>query len=160
MFKIGGNWQPFEKTDLRLRAEYVHQTIDIRRRSFPAASEALGSTPSPIASFAPMPTGLHAGSSGRSARRSISSSRGATPFRWGFDFTKPLQVEAAVAGRDRLVPPALRRRSAAAGRARTRSTGRPPEARRRQGPDPEAAGFRGFGGGGGGRFGGGGRAAG
>ena len=27
VLKIGGNWQPFEKTDLRLRAEYVHQTI-------------------------------------------------------------------------------------------------------------------------------------
>ena len=26
--KFGANWQPFEKTDLRLRAEYVHQTID------------------------------------------------------------------------------------------------------------------------------------
>jgi hypothetical protein len=27
VFKLGGNWQPFENTDLRLRAEYVHQTI-------------------------------------------------------------------------------------------------------------------------------------
>lgn len=27
VLKIGGNWQPFEKTDLRFRAEYVHQTI-------------------------------------------------------------------------------------------------------------------------------------
>jgi TonB-dependent Receptor Plug Domain len=27
VFKFGGNWQPFENTDLRLRAEYVHQTI-------------------------------------------------------------------------------------------------------------------------------------
>jgi len=27
LLKIGGNWQPFEKTDLRFRAEYVHQTI-------------------------------------------------------------------------------------------------------------------------------------
>ena len=26
--KLGGNWQPLEKTDLRIRAEYVHQTID------------------------------------------------------------------------------------------------------------------------------------
>jgi len=25
--KLGANWQPFEKTDLRLRGEYVHQTI-------------------------------------------------------------------------------------------------------------------------------------
>jgi hypothetical protein len=27
VLKIGGNWQPFEKIDLRFRAEYVHQTI-------------------------------------------------------------------------------------------------------------------------------------
>lgn len=27
VLKVGGNWQPFEKTDLRFRAEYVHQTI-------------------------------------------------------------------------------------------------------------------------------------
>ena len=27
VFKLGANWQPFEKTDLRFRAEYVHQTI-------------------------------------------------------------------------------------------------------------------------------------
>jgi hypothetical protein len=26
--KLGGNWQPFEKTDLRLRADYVHSTIE------------------------------------------------------------------------------------------------------------------------------------
>ena len=41
VLKIGGNWQPFEKTDLRLRAEYVRQTIDNPQASFPAASEAL-----------------------------------------------------------------------------------------------------------------------
>ena len=28
VWKLGGNWQPFAKTDLRLRADYVHQTID------------------------------------------------------------------------------------------------------------------------------------
>ncbi|HEX5257423.1 MAG TPA: TonB-dependent receptor [Sphingomicrobium sp.] len=28
VFKLGANWQPFENTDLRLRGEYVHQTID------------------------------------------------------------------------------------------------------------------------------------
>ena len=28
VLKIGGNWQPFKNTDLRLRADYVHQTID------------------------------------------------------------------------------------------------------------------------------------
>ena len=28
VFKFGGNWQPFEKVDLRLRADYVHQRIE------------------------------------------------------------------------------------------------------------------------------------
>jgi hypothetical protein len=28
VFKLGANWQPFEKTDLRFRADYVHQKID------------------------------------------------------------------------------------------------------------------------------------
>ena len=28
VFKVGGNWQPIADTDLRLRAEYVHQRID------------------------------------------------------------------------------------------------------------------------------------
>jgi hypothetical protein len=28
VWKLGTNWQPFSKTDLRLRADYVHQTVD------------------------------------------------------------------------------------------------------------------------------------
>ena len=28
VFKIGGNWQPFEKADFRFRADYVHQKIE------------------------------------------------------------------------------------------------------------------------------------
>ena len=28
VWKLGANWQPFAKTDLRLRADYVHQAID------------------------------------------------------------------------------------------------------------------------------------
>ena len=41
VLKIGGNWQPFDKTDLRLRAEYVRQTIDDPQGNVSAASEAL-----------------------------------------------------------------------------------------------------------------------
>ena len=41
VFKISGNWQPMEAIDLRLRAEYVRQTIDRPQASFPAATEAL-----------------------------------------------------------------------------------------------------------------------
>src|SRR6185369_9594708 len=28
VLKLGANWQPFPKTDLRLRADYVHSTVD------------------------------------------------------------------------------------------------------------------------------------
>ena len=28
VLKLSANWQPFKNTDLRLRADYVHQTID------------------------------------------------------------------------------------------------------------------------------------
>jgi len=38
---IGGHWQPLAETDLRLRAEYVHETIDHPQASFPSASEAI-----------------------------------------------------------------------------------------------------------------------
>ena len=30
VLKVGGNWQPFEKVDLRFRADFVHQRIDRR----------------------------------------------------------------------------------------------------------------------------------
>ena len=41
VLKVGGNWRPFEKTDLNLRGEYVHQSIDNPQISFPAATPAL-----------------------------------------------------------------------------------------------------------------------
>ena len=41
MLKIGGNWRPFEKTDIKLRGEFVHQTIDNPQIGFPAATPAL-----------------------------------------------------------------------------------------------------------------------
>ena len=41
MFKLGGNWRPFEKTDIKLRGEFVHQTIDNPQIGFPAATPAL-----------------------------------------------------------------------------------------------------------------------
>ena len=41
VFKIGGNWRPFEKTDLKLRGEFVHQAIDNPQIGFPAATPAL-----------------------------------------------------------------------------------------------------------------------
>ena len=41
VMKLGGNWQPSEKLDLRLRADFVHESIDRPQISFPSASPAL-----------------------------------------------------------------------------------------------------------------------
>ncbi|HEY8592366.1 MAG TPA: TonB-dependent receptor [Sphingomicrobium sp.] len=84
VWKLGGNWQPSEKTDLRLRAEYVRQTVD-----------------RPIAGLAVTPT-LEAAFPERFVRNgagelisvdlrpvNFDSSERQT-LRFGFDFTKPL----------------------------------------------------------------------
>jgi len=144
VFKVGGNWQPFEKADLRLRAEYVHQTIDDPQASFPAASEAIQQA---------FPERFVRDADGTLIAVdytpvNFQQSRRDT-IRWGFDFTKPLQSkppsEAAIA--------AFRERFAGQQGQGTPSAGAegPPP-----GPPPEGAGgggggFRGFGGG---RFGG------
>jgi hypothetical protein len=152
VFKLGGNWQPFEKTDLRLRAEYVHQSIDHPQGSFPAASEALEAafpgrffrepcTPEPC-------TGQLLSVDLRPVN--FQSSRRDT-FRWGFDFAKPLQSK----------PPS----QAAIASFRERFAAQRPQGEQAlpAGPAPEGGGqgagpggggpggFRGFGGG---RFGG------
>jgi hypothetical protein len=41
VLKIGGNWQPFQNTELRLRADYVHQHIDRPISSFPGPTAEL-----------------------------------------------------------------------------------------------------------------------
>jgi hypothetical protein len=160
VLKIGGNWQPFEKTDLRLRVEYVRQTIDHPQASFPAASEALEDafpdrfvrepcTPEPctgrLVSVDLTPVNFE-----RSRKDTL---------RWGFTFTKPLASKppseaARAAFRERFA-----QQRAAQGQAAT-----PPPAEGAAPPPPSDGGAvsppeggRGFGGGrgGGGRFGGG-----
>jgi hypothetical protein len=143
VFKVGGNWRPFEKPDLRLRAEYVRQTIDDPQASFPAASEALEAAfpdrfvrdaEGTLVSVDLTPVNFQ-----QSRKDSI---------RWGFDFTKPLKSkppsQAAIA--------AFRQRSA--GQQGAEGQASPPAP---VGADPggsAAGGGRGFGGRGGGRFGG------
>ena len=155
VFKIGGHWQPLAETDLRLRADYVHERIDHPQASFPSASEALE---------AAFPDRFERDADGNLVRVDLrpvnfEQSRRDT-FRWGFDFTKPLASKrpssAAIAS--------FRQRFAA---ERTRQgDGAPPSTPGGEGtppPPPEGAdrgpGGGGFGGrgGGGGRFGGGGR---
>src|SRR5690606_20679357 len=86
VLKIGGNWRPFDETDLRLRAEYVRQTIDNPQASFPAASDALE---------AAFPDRFERDGNGDLVRVDLrpvnfEKSRRDT-FRWGLNFTKPLQ---------------------------------------------------------------------
>jgi len=85
VLKLGANWQPFEKTDLRLRGEYVHQTIA-----------------RPIASLTVTPT-IEQAFPGRFVRDDSGQliSADLTPvnfesserdsLRVGFDFSKPLK---------------------------------------------------------------------
>ncbi|HXG98886.1 MAG TPA: TonB-dependent receptor plug domain-containing protein [Sphingomicrobium sp.] len=135
--KLGGNWQPVEKFDLRLRADYVRSAIDRPQASFPAASAALE------AAFPDRFTRDSSGALVRVDLRPVNflSSRRDT-LRWGFDFTKPLKSTppspAAIA--------AFRQRFAQ-NRPAAPATGEgPPLGERR---------FGGGGGGGGARFGGG-----
>ena len=85
VLKVGGHWQPFEKTDLRLRAEYVRQTTDDPQASL-TISEAME---------AAFPERFSRDADGtlvavdlrpinfQQARRDS--------FRWGFDFSQPLK---------------------------------------------------------------------
>jgi len=86
VLKIGGNWKPFEKTDLRLRAEYVLSRLDRPVSSFPGVTAELE---------AAFPERFIRDAAGQlisvdfrpvnydEARRDT--------IRWGFDFSKPLR---------------------------------------------------------------------
>jgi hypothetical protein len=85
VMKLSGNWQPFAKTDLRLRADYVHQTIESPISNITA-------TPAIEAAF---PDRFTRDSSGQLVRVDLTpinfdrSQR--DQLRVGFDFTKPLK---------------------------------------------------------------------
>ena len=83
--KLSGNWQPFSKTDFRLRADYVHQTIDNPISNITA-------TPAVEAAF---PNRFVRNASGQLTRVDLTpvnfdQSR-REQLRLGFDFTKPLK---------------------------------------------------------------------
>ena len=153
VLKIGGNWKPLEKTDLRLRAEYVRSRLDRPVSTFPGVSEALE---------AAFPERFVRDLSGQlvsvdfrpvnydEARRDT--------LRWGFDFSMPLKsARPSQAAIDRF----RARRAADTGQPGNAPRGAPPP----DGPPPEGGPPQegagpppgGFGGGGGfgGRFGGG-----
>ncbi|HEY4071319.1 MAG TPA: TonB-dependent receptor [Sphingomicrobium sp.] len=160
--KFGANWQPFENTDLRLRAEYVHQTI-----ARPITS--LNVTPTIEAAFPERFVRDDTGQLISADLRPVNfeSSRRDT-LRIGFDFSKPLKShQPSQAVRDQL-------RAQFGGRSRDRANGSAEQAAAPPaGPPPEGAappaqsqaapppapssgdqggGGRGFGGRGGGRF--------
>ena len=86
VLKIGGNWQPFKETDLRLRAEYVRQTIDDPQGNVSGASETIEEAfPD---RFVRDENGVLTAVDIRPVN--FQQSRRDT-IRWGFDFTKSLQ---------------------------------------------------------------------
>ena len=124
MLKLGGNWQPSEKLDLRLRADFVHQTIDRPQIGFPAATPALE---------AAFPDRFQRDADGQLTRVDLrpvnaDSSRRDT-LRWGFDFTKPLKSNPP--SREQIAALARALRPARAGRAApgSRRGAAPPPAR-------------------------------
>jgi hypothetical protein len=150
VLKIGGHWQPSEKTDLRLRAEYVRQTIDDPQAGISiseAMEEAFGER---FVRSAPLP-GETIGQLVSVDLRPVNFEQARRDsFRWGFDFTKPLRSkppsQAAIAS--------FRERFAAQRGGQGEAA--PPAAEGgRQGAGPGGGGpgeggfrFRGFGGGG------------
>jgi hypothetical protein len=160
VMKVGAHWQPFENTDLRLRGEYVHQTID-------NPISGLNVTETIEQAF---PERFERDASGQLIRADLrpvnfDSSRRDT-LRIGFDFSKPLKShQPSQAVRDQLRAqfggrPRAERREAEAGQ------GNPPQQSGQAAPENGQAGpaqaeaapsnepreFRGRGGRGGGRF--------
>ena len=86
VFKLGGNWKPSEKIDLRLRGEFVHQSIDRPQIGFPAATPALEAAfPDRFVRDLDDDTLISVDLRPVNARRSTRDT-----IRYGFDFTKPL----------------------------------------------------------------------
>ena len=153
VIKLGANYKPFEKTDLRLRADYVSSTIDNSIFSLPGPSAALeaafperfvrdGSGNLTSVDFLPV-------NYDQSRRQTL---------RWGFDFTKPLKsarpsLEQIQQLRARFAPPGGQTPSGQTpppvGGARPERGARPEGERSGRGQG-FGGGGRGFGGGGGG----------
>ena len=117
VFKIGGNWKPWEEKDLRIRGEYVRSTLDNPISSFPGPSAALE------AAFPERFVRDAAGALVAVDFRPVNFDRARRDtFRWGIDFSKPLQSarpsEAQIAQ--------MRSRFARPGGAQGAAAGEPP----------------------------------
>jgi hypothetical protein len=95
VMKLSGNWQPFPKTDLRLRADFVHQTIDNPISNITATPAVEDAFPGRFTRGACTPTPPSTTCTGPLVRVDLTpinfdqSKR--EQLRLGFDFTKPLK---------------------------------------------------------------------
>jgi len=148
VFKLGGNWRPLEKTDIKLRGEFVHQSIDRPQISFPAATPALE---------AAFPLRFVRDASGQLVSvdlRPVNAERSTSDtIRWGFDFTKPLRSQRPSQAQIAAIRQRAAQQAAGGGAAPTAPA---PDGQTQTDAAGAPAGASGAGrGGGGGRFGGG-----
>jgi len=148
--KLSTNWQPFEKTDLRLRADFVHQVIE-RPISNISVTQAIESA---------FPERFLRDSSGQLVRVNLTpinfDSARRDQLRVGFDFSKPLKSKRpSQAVIDQLRQQFFGARGAP-GTPGATPGGPPPGGSRPEGGRGGGGGFGGFGGGGRGGGGGGG----
>ena len=91
VWKLSGNWQPFAKTDLRLRADYVHQAIERPIGSISVTSAFEAAFPERfVCQGGPCADGFRPLLSVDLRPVNFDSSRRDT-LRLGFDFSKPLK---------------------------------------------------------------------
>ena len=106
VFKVGGNWQVLETPELRLRGEFVRQSIDNPQIGFPVVTPALE------AAFPDRFVRDGAGNLLRVDLRPVNGERSRRDqVRWGFNFSK--QLKSAVPSREQIN--ALRQRFMPAG---------------------------------------------
>ena len=150
-WKLGGNWQPSEKTDLKLRADYVRSTLTNPVQTFPGPSRALE------AAFPGRFTRDGTGNLTAIDFRPVNYDRARSEtLRIGFDFTKPLKSrQPSQSALDELRKQFQARRAAAGEAPPQPGDGGRPSGGREGGGFGPGGGGRGGGGFGGGGFGGG-----
>ena len=157
--KLSGNWQPFPKTDFRLRADYVHETIDNPISNITATPKVEAAFPNRFVRAVPRP-GQTIGDLIRVDLTPINFDQSRRDqLRFGFDFTNPLKSRRpSQAVIDQLRSQFGFGQRGASGRTQGAQSAGPPPGPPPEGAGPPPEGGRGGGGGpGGGRgFGGGG----
>ncbi len=144
VWKLGGNWQPSEKLDLRLRADFVHETIDNPQIGFPAVTPALESAFPGRFTRDPLTNQLT-----RVDLRPVNAAQSQRDtLRIGFNFSKPLKSSPPSAAQIQALRERFQRNAPQVATPTTGGAGQAAAGAPQQGAGPRA--------GGGGRFGGGG----